>query len=143
MTILDDYKLAARLHAGQVDKAGRPYIEHLSRVFLRVCDAGGTRDQQSAALLHDCLEDGKATVEDLERAGVTSEAIKLVLVLTKAKRTAYLDYIEIVKLNEKAVLIKRCDLEDNADPERLAELDAHTAARLRIKYESALSALNS
>jgi len=46
MKILHAYQLAASLHAGQADKAGRPYIEHLSRVFLRVLEAGGDRDQQ-------------------------------------------------------------------------------------------------
>ena len=41
MKLLDAYKLAATLHAGQVDKGGRPYIEHLSRVFIRVLEQGG------------------------------------------------------------------------------------------------------
>ena len=36
MQVLDAYQLAARLHTGQTDKAGRPYIEHLTRVMLRV-----------------------------------------------------------------------------------------------------------
>ena len=36
MEALEAYQLAAQLHTGQVDKAGRPYIEHLTRVFLRV-----------------------------------------------------------------------------------------------------------
>ena len=41
MQILEAYQLAAHLHTGQVDKASRPYIEHLTRVFLRVLAGGG------------------------------------------------------------------------------------------------------
>lgn len=32
MEWLDVYELACSLHTGLVDKAGRPYIEHLTRV---------------------------------------------------------------------------------------------------------------
>ena len=53
MDILRAYKIACQLHAGQTDKAGRPYIEHLTRVLLRVQMDGGDRFQQIAALLHD------------------------------------------------------------------------------------------
>jgi len=141
MKILDAYKLAATLHADQMDKAGRPYIEHLSRVFLRVCELGGDRDQQIAALLHDSVEDGKATADSLVIAGVPPTAVGLVLVLTKDERRSYADYVRGVKVHEKAVLVKRCDLEDNSDPERLAQLDEDVASRLRVKYEQARALL--
>lgn len=141
MKILDAYKLAAKLHAGQVDKAGRRYIEHLSRVFLRVYELGGDRDQQIAALLHDSVEDGKATADGLLEAGVPHAAVGLVLVLTKDERQSYADYVRGVKAHEKAVLVKRCDLEDNSDPDRLAELSDDVANRLRLKYEQARALL--
>lgn len=137
MKTLDAYKLAANLHIGQLDKAGRPYIEHLSRVFLRVCEREGDRDQQIAALLHDALEDGKATADGLLQAGVPRASVALVLALTKEKQQSYEDYVRGVKANEKAVLVKFCDLDDNSDPERLAQLDTDTAARLRKKYQMA------
>ena len=39
MSIVERAKeLAHRAHAGQVDKAGRPYIEHVSRVAAAVSD---------------------------------------------------------------------------------------------------------
>jgi len=141
MKILDAYKLAATLHADQMDKAGRPYIEHLSRVCRRVCELGGDRDQQIAALLHDSVEDGKATADSLVIAGVPPTAVGLVLVLTKDERRSYADYVRGVKVHEKAVLVKRCDLEDNSDPERLAQLDEDVASRLRVKYEQARALL--
>ena len=141
MKILEAFKLAATLTAGQVDKAGRPYIEHLTRVFLRVCEAGGDRIQQIAALLHDAIEDGRASTDDLLKAGVPREAVRLVLILTKETGQTYASYVLGVKAHEPAILVKLCDLADNSDPERLALLDAATADRLRTKYDQARALL--
>ncbi|MBB6583071.1 HD domain-containing protein [Ralstonia solanacearum] len=142
MKILDVYKLAASLHSGQTDKLGRPYIEHLSRVFLRVCERDGNYNQQVAALLHDAIEDGKGTAGELLQAGVPAAAVALVMVLTKDQQQSYLEYVVGVKAYPEAVLVKRCDLEDNSDPERLALLDMETAERLRTKYGQALKLLD-
>ncbi len=142
MKILDVYKLAASLHSGQTDTLGRPYIEHLSRVFLRVCERDGNYNQQVAALLHDAIEDGKGTAGELLQAGVPAAAVALVMVLTKDQQQSYLEYVVGVKAYPEAVLVKRCDLEDNSDPERLALLDMETAERLRTKYGQALKLLD-
>lgn len=141
MKILDAFRLVSTLNAGQVDKAGRPYIEHQTRVFLRVLEGGGDRIQQLAALFHDTIEDGKATADELLAAGVPREAVALVLILTKDKGQTYTGYVLGVKAHEKAVLVKLCDLADNSDPERLALLDAATADRLRTKYDQARALL--
>lgn len=141
MKILEAFKLAATLTAGQVDKAGRPYIEHLTRVFLRVCEAGGDRIQQIAALLHDAIEDGRTSADDLLKAGVPREAVGLVLILTKETGQTYASYVLGIKAHEQAILVKLCDLADNSDPERLALLDAATADRLRTKYDKARALL--
>lgn len=47
-------ELAHRAHAGQVDKAGRPYIEHVARVAAAVADDPLA---EAVAWLHDVLED--------------------------------------------------------------------------------------
>ncbi len=47
--------LAERVHAGQVDKAGLPYVGHLERVASYVDPADPLA--QTAALLHDSIED--------------------------------------------------------------------------------------
>ncbi len=63
-------------HAGQVDKAGRPYAEHPERVAaraMRIIDAvppsvvGGREGIEilRAALLHDVVEDAAVTLDDL------------------------------------------------------------------------------
>lgn len=137
MKILDAFKLAAHLHSGQQDLAGRPYIEHLSRVFLRVLHAGGDRYQQIAALLHDAIEDGKATADDLIKAGVPLEAVEIIVILTRKPGQAYIDYVAATKASPRAAPVKMSDLEDNMDPERLAKLDPKDAARLAQRYKRA------
>jgi (p)ppGpp synthase/HD superfamily hydrolase len=57
--------LARRAHAGQTDKAGRPYIEHPLRVMHRLRG----EYEQLAAILHDVLEDTPVTENDLRSAG--------------------------------------------------------------------------
>jgi hypothetical protein len=39
-------------------------------------------------------------------------------------------------------VVKRCDVEDNVDPDRLALLDASTRQRLEAKYAAALAILD-
>ncbi len=137
MELLDVYQLACRLHTGQVDKAGRPYIEHLTRVLLRVQAAGGDLIQQIASLLHDSIEDGKVSAEQLLWLGVQKEAVELVVVLTKGKHQSYEDYLGGVKNCQRVLVVKLGDLDDNSDPARLAVLPEAVSQRLRQKYESA------
>lgn len=141
MDLLEAYQLAARLHTGQVDKAGRPYIEHLTRVFLRVQAAGGNLTQQIAALFHDTIEDGKATDAQLLALGVPPAAVGIIVVLTKRKGQVYREYLEAVKANQDALVVKYQDLDDNRDPERLAVLHDDVANRLREKYSQAVQFL--
>ncbi|MFP5392790.1 MAG: hypothetical protein ACLGI6_14780 [Gammaproteobacteria bacterium] len=56
-TIETAIKLAVDAHAGQRDKAGRPYILHPLRVMHRFTD----ETLQSIAVLHDVPEDTTAT----------------------------------------------------------------------------------
>lgn len=143
MKLIDAYQLACRLHTSQVDKAGRPYIEHLTRVMLRVQAAGGDLNQQIAALLHDSIEDGKTSAEQLGRLGVPSEAIELVMVLAKPKEQSYESYLVEVKRHSRALLVKLADLDDNDDPSRLAALPDELAHRLLKKYTKARELLAS
>lgn len=58
---------AAVLHRGQLRKGTDiPYLSHVMAVGSIVMEAGGTRDQQIAALLHDAVEDTDATVTDID-----------------------------------------------------------------------------
>jgi len=129
--------LAHRAHAGQVDKAGRAYIEHVERVAAAVSD---DPEAEAVALLHDVLED----CEPFERefwdgfpAAVTGPVEKL----SRWPGLRPLDYYERVRRCPIAIRVKLADIADNSDEARLALLDDKTAARLRRKYANARKAL--
>ncbi len=56
--------MAARAHQGQLDKAGRPYIEHPARVVGHLVNP--TADEVVVAWLHDVVEDTEVTLEEVE-----------------------------------------------------------------------------
>jgi hypothetical protein len=148
MKLIDAYKVAAQLHAGQVDKAGRPYIEHLTRVMLRVQDAGGGHLAQLVALFHDALEDTNVSIPELREAGLPRSVIACVLSLTRGFDESYLEYVDRQLPRNPDLLgfgpdlVKRCDIEDNIDPDRLALLPDDVRLRLVAKYTEALALLD-
>lgn len=133
-------KLAAALHAAQVDKLGKPYVGHLGRVtailLRRWPDA--TSDEIDAAWLHDALEDTEATEASLRGAGISDETIRIVRAVTKPEGADYLAWIgELADGGDVSVLrVKLADNEDNRDPARVAAL-AGGAERVASRYEPA------
>jgi hypothetical protein len=128
-------ELAHRAHAGQVDKAGRPYIEHVVRVAAAVADDPVA---EAVAWLHDVVEDCphfESEVLDLPVAIWIP-----VYRLTRDPRFAFAYYAGI-SADPIALRVKLADIADNADEARLALLDEATASRLRKKYARALEAL--
>ncbi len=130
-------RLAERAHRGQTDKAGEPYVDHPRRVAAGLPDP----DLQAAGLLHDVLEDTSLTVADLRAAGVGELVIETVEAVTKQSGEDYLQAVGRAAAHPLARELKRADVADNVDPERLARLDDATAVRLRRKYEAALDIL--
>lgn len=126
-------ELAHRAHAGQVDKAGRPYIEHVARVAAAVSD---DPEAEAVAWLHDVLEDcaGYASEIDTSYPPVIRKAIVCV---TRYPHDAAKAYYSGIRSNPLALRVKLADIADNADEARLAQLDDKTAARLRRKYAKA------
>ena len=132
--------LASTAHAGQHDLAGQRYIDHPMRVAQEVRSSGGEEDVEVAAWLHDVLEDTLFTADDLRTRGVSERAIELVELLTRTGKTD-LDYYAAIRADEDARHIKACDIHDNLNPRRLADLPKAEATRLRAKYGGALTAL--
>jgi (p)ppGpp synthase/HD superfamily hydrolase len=135
-TIENAIALAARAHAGQKDKSERPYVLHVLRVMLAVPD-----DAKIAAVLHDIVEDTETTLEDLRALGVTAEDLEAIDLVTYKKTESRDVYYARIRMNPRALAVKLADIADNANPERLARLDAETRARLKEKYEKARSQL--
>jgi hypothetical protein len=132
-------RFARAAHAGQVDKAGRPYIGHPARVAARVAEAMDTQDPSyesaiAAAWLHDTVEDCDTTIEDIDAAFGTYVAY-LVDALTKRPGEPNLDYYARVRAaGPVARRIKHCDIDDNSGPKRMGLLPQATQDRLTAKY---------
>lgn len=137
-TVEDAVRIARAAHDGQVDKSGRPYIDHPLRVMRRV-DGDHAR---MAAVLHDVVEDTAVTAADLLAAGCPPPVVDTVLALTHLPGESQEDYLSRVAADPVAVVVKRADIADNTSPERLARLDRATGERLRNKYARALHLLD-
>ena len=129
--ILDRAKaIATSVHEGQVDKAGKPYIEHP----MRVMNMGKTVEEKIAGVLHDVVEDSDWTFEMLEKEGIPKDVMDALRCVTKLSEDEDYDhFIERVKTNPLAVKVKINDLKDNMDITRLGEVTEKDLARLN-KY---------
>ncbi len=141
-------RIAVKCHAGQVDKAGQPYILHPLRVMNAVRNEGETA--MIAAVLHDVVEDSDLTIAVLKSV-FDDEVVSLVHALTRRKKVplpsmftqihgseAYAEYIQRVKLNPLATKIKIADLYDNLS--RIDQLP-ESERGIRDRYEKALKEL--
>ncbi|WP_338778957.1 phosphohydrolase [Streptomyces sp. DG1A-41] len=134
MSLADVEAVARAAHAGQTDKAGRPYAEHLSAVAEGVRARGGNDELVAAAWLHDALEDGVLSEEWLDAAALTQQTKDVVRAMTRRPDEEPEAYAHRILATPGARLVKAADLAHNADPHRLAALDEHTARRLTRKY---------
>lgn len=128
--------LALEAHAGQVDKAGHPYIGHVGRVAAAV---RGDDEAEAVAWLHDVIEDCPAFAGQVQAfPAPLQDAVRLLSRTSAADADTYYARISADPL---ALKVKLADIADNADEARMASLDAATAERLRDKYRRARAAL--
>lgn len=132
-------EIATDAHKSQLDKAGEPYIHHVLRVAESVWrdwsagtgwaswnEPSGRQDAYIAALLHDVVEDGHVSAQDIgETFGVTvGEAVDALTRREsdsgKMPRYDYETYIYRVLNNPIACRVKLADLTDNLDRSRIA-----------------------
>ena len=129
-------KLALKIHTGQVDKAGKPYILHPLRLMLKF----SSDDEMITALMHDVVEDGDITLADLENLGFSKNVVSAIDCLTKRDNESYEAFIKRINQNPLAKKIKIEDLKDNMDLTRLDYISDKDIARVK-KYHKALSIL--
>lgn len=108
------------IHHGQLDKQGRPIIEHIRRVYQKCVAAGLDQDQLLAAILHESLEDAADKIDIHTITLLFGSPVRdLVLALTRRPGIeTYRQYIQRVSLNPRAIPIKLADLTDNLDESR-------------------------
>ncbi len=146
-SIKDTIKWATALHNGQTDKAGRPYIGHVSRVAQNLVTLfpDATEEEIHAAWLHDVVEDCGVTVAELKARGYSPKIIETVLAVTKRDdgTQSYAQRMDALAKSglKSAMRVKIADLTDNANPVRLEQLPPEKAASLSKRYTAALAVL--
>ena len=142
--------IVTELFKDKVDKAGKPYINHLFRVSDKLRES----IEKVAGLLHDTLEDTDITYEDLISVGFTCEVLDIVKIVTnnndssiklsrEEKLRLYHEKIDkmIDSNNIHAIRLKEADMSDNYDLTRLKELPIDMQEWFVQKYEMPLSKL--
>lgn len=136
--------LATKVHDGQLDKGGHPYIKHILSVADKVYklvehkEYANPKKERFAwvcgtvAILHDTLEDSKLTIDDLN-ALFDKEIVDEVIALTRCENESYGDYIKRISKSTIATYVKYCDLEDNLDVRRLSKISEQDIGRIN-KY---------
>jgi (p)ppGpp synthase/HD superfamily hydrolase len=114
---------ALDLHANHLRKGTMiPYVSHLMAVTAIVLEAGGTKAEATAAILHDAVEDTKATFDDIrERFG--DEVAMIVEGCTdadvipkppwKERKLAYISHLKDVP--ESVLIVSMADKYHNAN----------------------------
>ena len=152
-TVIDAEAFARAAHSEQKDKAGEPYLRHLVRVVGRTSATlaglpgllSGERvcELLQIAWLHDVIRDTPYDSEHLRAEGFSERVVQGAFALSNPSKVPYPAFIAgmVAHAPFAAILVKLSDNEDNADPERLAMLDAATRARLLAKYEPSMASL--
>ena len=115
-----------------MDKGGQPYILHC----LRVMNQMDTQEEKIVAILHDTVEDGVITSEELIKEGFSQNVIYALILLTHKKETPYDEYIKAIALNPLATKVKLADLKDNSDITRLKGLTKKDFDRMEKYHRS-------
>jgi (p)ppGpp synthase/HD superfamily hydrolase len=132
--------LAREAHADQVDKGRAPYIDHPLRVMEAVHAEGPVA--MIGAALHDVIEDGGITPDQLRAEGFPEEAIAAVETVTKlddekGTEEGYATFIERIAASGSrlAIVVKLADLADNSDLSRLGHVPTEEDLARARKYE--------
>lgn len=129
-------KLAYEKHAGQLDKAGLPYIFHPFHLAEQMDD----EDSTVVALLHDVVEDTDTTIENLAEMGFSDQVLKALQLLIHQKTVDYFEYIKKISTNPIATKVKITDLIHNSDLTRLRVITEKDRNRV-AKYKECLDYL--
>ena len=127
--------LATKVHEGQTDKAGLPYITHPERVASRLT----TPEAQVVGWLHDTVEDTPITLQDIE-ADFGPETAAAVDAISRRKDEACSDYLDRVATNPVAKAATISDLIDNSNLGRIPVITVKDMKR-QERYNKAMQKL--
>jgi (p)ppGpp synthase/HD superfamily hydrolase len=119
--------IAAQAHAGQVDKAGAPYVLQLS-----------SNDERIVAVLHDVCEDCPGwTMDRLRGEGFAERILDALASVTKRDGEDYETFVRRAAANPIGRTVKLADLHDNCDLSRIATPSDRDLRRIE-KYKQAI-----
>ncbi|ELS32923.1 MULTISPECIES: HD domain-containing protein [Pseudanabaena] len=130
--------IANQAHAGQLDKAGKPYISHPLTLMSQM----DTIESKIVAVLHDAVEDSSLTIADLVQQGFPEFITDAIAAITKLDGESYDDYVVRLKSNAIACKVKIADLTHNMDISRIPHPTEKDFQRLE-KYKKVLQELTS
>lgn len=144
LLVYDALALATRLHDGQMDKTGQPYIMHPTRVGMRLWaeneEKGLPFDPEliAAGFTHDIIEDTYAN-RDILFTELPLAVIDAIEIVSRVEGETYQEFIHRIANTENrmAIRVKLADLADNLDPIRTRQLrqqDPEKAFGLRRRY---------
>lgn len=143
-TIDETIAFIRQAHDRQTDRAGAPYYLHPVAVMRRLPPEADD-EVRLAALLHDVIEDTAYTREHLAALGYSERTLDAVDLVTQkpGDTRSYPEKIAalIASGNIDALQVKFADMSENADPMRLARLDADARDHFTRKYAAPLEAL--
>lgn len=102
------YRYADDMHKGQIRQSGEKYITHPLNVAYILAEMKADKDTICAALLHDTLEDTKATKQELEEL-FNPEIAKLVDGVTKLAKMNFSSKQEEINANTKKIITSITD----------------------------------
>lgn len=114
--------LAREAHSGQFDKAGQPYFLHVETVSNSVAEIiqgwfypslEFILKARIVGYLHDIVEDTDMTIEALWAYKVPTDCILAIERLTKSKSVPYQEYLQGIKQNKLAAVVKVADMIHN------------------------------
>ena len=82
------FLFALKVHGGQIRKDGKPYITHPFSVAMELAKNGANDELICAGLLHDTIEDGGVSPDELKRE-FGEEVLRLVLFDTENKKLSW------------------------------------------------------
>lgn len=134
------YTLSKKLHSGQVDRAGKPYFNHIQRVFKSIRKQFPTDDSLAiVALLHDSVEDTPMSISQIKKL-FGDEISRSINAISKKSNEEYSSYLNRVKVNKMARIVKIADIKDNLNLDRLSTVGAEDFKRVE-KYKKAIKYL--
>ncbi len=143
-------KWAVEAHEGQLDKAGKPYIDHPKAVaaWIQQKYAGqpwpyrefNLEDLMISAWLHDVVEDCDVTLDEIERGfGPIVRAIVDGVTRRKPSGETYRTFVKRAKQHPGSRMLKLADLHHNLS--RIDNLPPEEQ-NIRKRYELAVWELN-